>query len=324
MYAPMDVEGQEYFIKPMNCPFHIKIYNAKWHSYKELPVRFAELGTVYRYELSGVLHGLLRVRGFTQDDAHIICTPEQLEDEVQKTVDFSIAMLKAFGMNTFDIYVATKPAAKFIGDEAMWQRATEALKSSLEKNGLKYTIDEGGGAFYGPKIDIKIKDAIDRAWQCSTIQFDFNLPERFKMFYIGSDGSEHRPFMIHRALLGSIERFMGTLVEHYKGAFPVWLAPVQVKVISLSERFSNEVEVIFEKFKKAGIRTELDLRSEKVGYKIREAEALKIPYMVIIGENEVKDNVLSVRMRGRKDLGSMSFDALLEIIKNKTDLKEND
>jgi len=324
MYAPMDIEGQEYFIKPMNCPFHIKIYNSQWHSYKELPVRFAELGTVYRYELSGVLHGLLRVRGFTQDDAHIICTPEQLEAEVQKTVDFSIAMLKAFGMNSFDIYVATKPAAKFIGDAAMWQRATDALKASLEKNGLRYTIDEGGGAFYGPKIDIKIKDAIDRPWQCSTIQFDFNLPERFKMFYIGSDGSEHRPFMIHRALLGSIERFMGTLVEHYKGAFPVWLAPVQLKVISLSERFTKEVEAIFEKFKQTGIRAELDVRSEKVGYKIREAEALKIPYMVIIGENEVRDNVLSVRMRGRKDLGLMAFEAVVEMIKKKNDTKDND
>jgi len=322
MYAPIEVEGAEYFLKPMNCPFHIMIYNAKWHSYRELPVRYAELGTVYRYELSGVLHGLLRVRGFTQDDAHIICTPEQLDGEVRKTVDFSIAMLRAFGMNNFDIYVSTQPKEKCIGDAAKWEQATESLKQALEAQDLTYSIDEGGGAFYGPKIDIKIKDAIDRAWQCSTIQFDFNLPERFNMFYIGSDGAEHRPYMIHRALLGSIERFMGTLVEHYAGAFPVWLAPVQLKVIALSEQFSDYVKEVTDVLCQKGIRVEADVRAEKVGYKIREAEKQKIPYMAIIGAAEIEEGNLSVRMRGKKDLGKMSSDELVTRIQKETELKK--
>lgn len=316
MYSAMEVDGEEYYIKPMNCPFHIKIYNDKWHSYRELPVRFAELGTVYRYELSGALHGLLRVRGFTQDDAHIICTPEQMESEVIKTVDFSIAMLRAFGLHDFDIYVSTMPAEKSIGDKEKWDLATEALKAALTKNGLVYQIDEGGGAFYGPKIDIKIKDAIDRSWQCSTIQFDFNLPERFKMFYIGVDGSEHRPYMIHRALLGSIERFMGMLIEQYKGAFPVWLAPVQLKVIALSEKFNDYASDIADRIQQEGIRVEYDGRAEKVGFKIREAEKQKIPYMIVIGENEVKENVFAVRARGRRDLGQQTFSELIQLIQN--------
>lgn len=318
MYAPMQIDEEEYYLKPMNCPFHIMIYKSQWHSYRELPIRYAELGTVYRYELSGVLHGLLRVRGFTQDDAHIICTPEQLEEEVIKTVRFSIEMLRAFGLNEFDIYVSTKPKEKAIGEKAHWDEATAALKKALESNNLPYQIDEGGGAFYGPKIDIKIKDAIDRAWQCSTIQFDFNLPERFNMFYIGSDGAEHRPYMIHRALLGSIERFMGTLVEQYKGSFPVWLAPVQVRVLALSEKFADAVEAITGQIRKAGIRVEADVRAEKIGFKIREAETQKIPFMAIVGEKEIADNVVAVRMRGRKDLGTMTIDALVDHIRKES------
>ncbi|MDP3442691.1 MAG: threonine--tRNA ligase, partial [Ignavibacteria bacterium] len=251
MYAPMSIDDQDYFIKPMNCPFHILIYKTKLRSYRELPLRWAELGTVYRYEKSGVLHGLLRVRGFTQDDAHIFCAQEQIEDEIIEVLRFSRFMLNSFGFEDLKFYIATKPE-KAVGDDNLWEKATSSLIRAIEKEGVSYEMDEGGGAFYGPKIDIKIKDALKREWQLSTIQFDFNLPERFDMKYIGEDGKEHRPFMVHRALLGSIERFMGILIEHYGGAFPTWLAPVQAAVLPVSQNFIDYAKEVFEKLSSNG------------------------------------------------------------------------
>ena len=242
MYSPMDIDGQAYYVKPMNCPFHIMIYKNKGWSYRELPLRWAELGTVYRYERSGVLHGLLRVRGFTQDDAHLFCRPDQMPDEIDRVLAFCLYMLRAFGFKDFKVYLATRPAEKSVGDESMWQEAIKALEASVKRAGIEYEVDEGGGAFYGPKIDIKIKDVLGREWQCSTIQFDFNLPERFDLTYVDSDGKKHRPYMIHRALLGSLERFIGVLVEHYGGRFPVWLAPVQVVLINVSDDEAEAVE----------------------------------------------------------------------------------
>ncbi len=294
MFAPMKIDEQDYYIKPMNCPFHIQIYKSQLRSYRDLPLRWAELGTVYRYEKSGVLHGLFRVRGFTQDDAHIFCAQNQIEDEIIKVIEFSISMWKSFGFDKLKFYVSTKPD-KAVGNDELWERATNSLEDALVKKGLNYEVEEGGGAFYGPKIDIKIKDALNREWQMSTIQFDFNLPERFDMKYIGEDGKEHRPFMVHRALLGSIERFMGVLIEHYGGAFPAWLAPVQVAVIPVSQHFVDYGMGIQEKLKKEGFRVKLDNRNEKIGYKIRDWETQKIPYMLIIGEKEKESNSVSVR-----------------------------
>lgn len=314
MYAPMVVDEQDYYIKPMNCPFHIAIYKSQKRSYKELPLKYCELGTVYRYERSGVLHGLMRVRGFTQDDAHIICTPEQLMSEIEKTVEFSISMLNDFGFKDFQIYLSTKPE-KSVGDDADWEKATFSLKNALEKLNLKYDIDEGGGAFYGPKIDIKIKDALNRAWQCSTIQFDFNLPTRFNMEYVGADNQTHRPFMVHRALLGSIERFFGTLIEHYAGNFPTWLCPVQGTILTISDNYEHYARRIQKRFLDNNIRMELDTRSEKIGYKIREAEMKKIPYILIIGEKEEDTNTVSLRKHTKGDLGSQEIQAVIDLIK---------
>jgi threonyl-tRNA synthetase len=304
MYSSMEVEGQEFYVKPMNCPFHIEIYKNKLRSYRELPMRYAELGTVYRFERSGVLHGLLRVRGFTQDDAHIFVAPEEMEQEVISVLEFVVKMLRTFGFDDFKAYIATKPE-KAVGDDTMWQQATQALKVAAGKAGLAYEMDEGGGAFYGPKIDIKIKDALGRLWQCSTVQFDFNEPERFDMTYIGVDNQQHRPYMIHRALLGSIERFFGMLIEHYAGAFPVWLAPVQAKIISITDKQLDFARGVREKLLAAGIRTELDSRSEKIGFKIREAAMEKVPYILVVGDKEVQENMVAVRERGGKDLGAM-------------------
>jgi len=317
MYAPMDIEGQDYYIKPMNCPFHIAIYKTARRSYRELPVRYAELGTVYRYEKSGVLHGLMRVRGFTQDDAHIICTPEQLNEEVEKLLSFSLGMLRAFGFQELTLYLATRPE-KAVGEPEDWARATEALRQALISNNIEYKMDEGGGAFYGPKIDIKIKDSLGRSWQCSTIQFDFNLANRFGMEYVGADNQPHRPYMIHRALLGSIERFFGVLVEHYAGNFPVWLCPVQVMVVPVSENFSHYAERKLKALRKAGIRAEMDRRSEKMGYKIREAETRKIPYMFILGQREEDTNMVAVRRHGKGDLGQFTLEEAIEKIQAET------
>ena len=313
MYAKMDVEGQDYYIKPMNCPFHLSIYNANHHSYRELPIRLAELGTVYRYERSGVLHGLMRVRGFTQDDAHIICTPEQVSDEVEKLIVFSLDMLKSFGFKEFMIYLSTKPDAA-VGEDADWEMATNSLKASLNKLGLEFSVDDGGGAFYGPKIDIKIKDAIGRAWQCTTIQFDFNLPERFDMQYIGADNQAHRPYMIHRAVLGSVERFFATLLEYHGGNLPLWLAPVQMMIMPITDAQLDYARALQEKMLARGLRCEIDTRSEKIGYKIRDAELKKIPYMCIIGKKEAEEESLTLRRHTQGDLGSMSFeDAITKI-----------
>lgn len=322
MYAPMSIDEQEYFIKPMNCPFHIMIYKSKLHSYRDLPLRWAELGTVYRYEKSGVLHGLLRVRGFTQDDAHIFCTQEQIEDEIIEVVRFSISILKSFGFDDLKFYVATKPE-KSVGEDKDWDKATNSLKHAMERENLPYEMDEGGGAFYGPKIDIKIKDALNREWQLSTVQFDFNLPERFDMTYIGEDGKEHRPFMVHRALLGSIERFMGILIEHYAGAFPTWLAPLQVAVLPVSQNFLEYAKEVSDKLKAKGIIVQFDERNEKIGYKIRDWETQKVPYMLIVGEKEQASKSVSVRQHKVGDKGSISLEEFINSIEEEIRTKLN-
>jgi threonyl-tRNA synthetase len=316
MFPPMQVEHEEYFLKPMNCPFHIAIYKSKVRSYKELPIKLAELGTVYRYEMSGVLHGLMRVRGFTQDDAHIICTPEQVEDVIHETLEFAVCMLRDFGFREFKVYISTKPVDA-IGSQEQWELAENSLKKAVTSMNLDYEIDEGGGAFYGPKIDVKIRDAIGRLWQCSTIQFDFNLPERFDMTYVGSDNKRHRPYMIHRALLGSIERFTGVLLEHYAGALPVWLSPVQVRIIPISEThlpYSKELQV---KLRSEGLRVEIDDRQERLNAKIRDAELQKIPYTVVIGDKEVQEGKLSVRSKKEGNLGSMSLEDFIHHLKER-------
>jgi len=315
MFDAMKVENDEYYVKPMNCPFHIMIYKSKTRSYRDLPIKYAELGTVYRYELSGVLHGLMRVRGFTQDDAHIICTPEQLDEEIEKLVEFSISFLRNFGFENFDIYVSTRPEEKFTGSIQMWDVATYSLKKALEKLNIDYSIDEGGGAFYGPKIDIKIRDALERSWQCTTIQFDFNLPERFDMSYIAEDGTKKRPYMIHRAILGSIERFVGILLEHSAGDFPVWLAPVQAVVLPITDKQADYACEVFNYMKERGIRVELNNRSQTIGQKIREAELQKIPFMLIIGEKEVSTNRVSVRRRKKGSLGVFTWEETFNLIK---------
>lgn len=314
MYNAMEVDGQDFYTKPMNCPFHIAIYKSELHSYRDLPYRWAELGTVYRYEKSGALHGLLRVRGFTQDDAHIFCAPDQMPDEIRRVLRFCLSMLDAFGFSQYKIYLATKPKEKSVGDENMWAAATKALQEAVAAEGLECDVDEGGGAFYGPKIDIKIKDALNREWQCSTIQFDFNLPERFDLSYIAPDGSKQRPYMIHRALLGSIERFFGVLVEHYAGAFPVWLAPVQAKIIPLLEKHQDFANEIAEKLRDLDVDVEIDARNEKIGYRIREAQLEKVPYMLVIGDKELETGSVSVRSRKDGDLGTMSVDDFIKKI----------
>lgn len=306
MYSPIDIEGVEYQLKPMNCPFHITIYRQHLHSYRELPFRFAELGTVYRFERSGVLHGLLRVRGFTQDDAHIFCRMDQLDAEVVRVLDFVTDMLKAFGFDKYEMYLSTRPE-NASGTDEQWQLATESLRKALELRGHAYTVDPGEGTFYGPKIDLKIKDSLDRAWQCSTIQVDFHNPNRFELEYVGEDNKPHRPVMVHRALLGSLERFFGVLIEHYAGAFPVWLAPQQAVVIPVAEAQHEYAHKVAARMREAGIRVKVDERPEKMGYKIREAQVQKVPYMFVVGKVEAADpdvNLVSVRHRSAGDLGS--------------------
>jgi len=315
MFSPMSIDEQDYYVKPMNCPFHIMMYKSNLHSYRDLPLRWAELGTVYRYEKSGVLHGLLRVRGFTQDDAHIFCSSEQIEDEIIEVIRFSSYIWNSFGFVQLKYYISTKPE-KAVGDDEIWDKATHSLKNALDAEGLEYEIDEGGGAFYGPKIDIKVKDALNREWQMSTIQFDFNLPERFDMKYIGEDGKEHRPFMVHRALFGSIERFMGVLIEHFGGAFPTWLAPTQVTIIPVSQNFIDYAQEIEAELKKNDIKVQLDSRNEKIGYKIRECETQKVPYMLIVGEKEKDSQTISLRKHKEGDLGTFKIQDFIIRINN--------
>ncbi len=310
MYAPMDIDGQDYYLKPMNCPFHILIYNSDVRSYRELPLRWAELGTVYRYERSGVLHGLMRVRGFTQDDAHIICTPEQIEDEILGVLRFSLQLWRDLGFEDITAYLATRPE-KAVGEEERWEQAIGSLRKALEIEQVPFKMDEGGGAFYGPKIDLKIKDALGREWQMTTIQFDFNLPERFDMTYTGPDGQQHRPYMVHRALLGSMERFFGVLIEHYGGAFPVWYAPVQARLIPIADRHVAYAAQVGERLKAAGLRVEVDDSSNRMNNKIREAQLQKIPYMLVIGDREMAEDTVSVRLRTNENLGAMAVDAFI-------------
>lgn len=322
MYAPMNIDDQNFFVKPMNCPFHIMIYKSDLRSYRDLPLRWAELGTVYRYEKSGVLHGLLRVRGFTQDDAHIFCTEDQMESEIIEVLRFSNYIWKSFGFEKLKYYVATKPE-KAVGEDSLWDRATQSLITALNKEGLEFEMDEGGGAFYGPKIDIKIKDALNREWQMTTIQFDWNLPERFDMKYIGEDGKEHRPFMIHRALLGSLERFFGVLIEHYGGAFPVWLAPVQTAVIPVSQNYVEYAKKVAGALKEKGVLVDVDERNEKIGYKIRDWETKKVPYMLIVGEKEQESGTVSVRKHKAGDKGSISIEQFISEITEEINNKVN-
>jgi threonyl-tRNA synthetase len=310
MYAPMDVDGQEYFLKPMNCPFHIEIYKSAVRSYRDLPMRLAELGTVYRYERSGVLHGLLRLRGFTQDDAHIFCRPDQVEEEVIRAVDFGIHYLRLFGFDDYLLCLSTRPD-KYVGSIEEWDRATEALQQAIQTSGMSYEVDEGGGVFYGPKIDIHVRDPIGRTWQLTTVQFDFNLPERFDLTFIGQNGREQRIYMVHRALLGSLERFLGVLIEHYAGAFPLWLAPVQVVLIPIADRHVEHARGVASELEAAGLRVKLDERSERMQAKIRDAQLQKVPYMLVMGDKEVEAQAVAVRLRSGQDLGSMSLSAFL-------------
>jgi len=321
MFSTMELDNADYQLKPMNCPFHLMIYKNSLRSYRELPVRYAELGTVYRYERSGVLHGLMRVRGFTQDDAHIFCTPEQLTDELVNVLDLVIEILSTFGFAEYDVYLSTRPE-KYVGSIESWDQATESLKVALEKRELDYTVDPGEGVFYGPKIDIKIRDTLGRSWQCSTIQVDFNLPERFEMEYVGDDGETHRPIMVHRALMGSLERFFGILIEHYGGSFPTWLAPVQVAVLPITDKHHEYANSVEQALRKAGVRVDIDRRNEKIGFKIREKEVQKVPYMLIIGDREIENQQLSVRHHGEGDLGTFSLDDFLARVKDETENKK--
>ncbi|MHB0869512.1 MAG: threonine--tRNA ligase [Chloroflexota bacterium] len=311
MYPAMELEGQRYFAKPMNCPFHIEIYQTRLRSYRDLPLRWAELGTVYRFERSGVLHGLLRVRGFTQDDAHIFCRPDQMQDEVVAALDLAIYLLRSFGFSEYEVYLSTRPE-KYVGDPADWEKATEALREAVVRQGLEYHVDEGGGAFYGPKIDIKIKDALGRAWQCTTVQFDFNEPERFNISYVGEDGKQHRPYMVHRALLGSLERF-----------FPLWLAPVQAVVIPIADRHLEYAQQAAQQLKAAGLRVEVDGRREKVNFKIREAQVQKVPYMLVVGDREVESGSAAMRSRSQGDLGPKPLAEIQEMLLTQVANKAN-
>ena len=321
MFSNMDIEGREYVMKPMNCPFHIQIYKTKLRSYRDLPVRFGELGTVYRYERSGVLHGLLRVRGFTQDDAHLFCRPSQIEEEITKVLDLIVFILQSFGFHEYKIYLSTRPE-KYVGSDEGWESATKALETALNNKKLDFEVDPGEGVFYGPKIDIKIKDSLNRYWQVSTVQVDFNLPEKFDISYIEEDGQRHQPIMLHRALMGSLERFFGCLIEHYAGAFPLWLAPVQVILLPITDNHAVYADKIAQQLEESGVRVEKDLRNQKIGFKIREAQLQKIPYMIVLGDKEVESSTLGVRRRRSKETRTLDLKTFLdevnEAVKNRT------
>ncbi|MDP6675264.1 MAG: threonine--tRNA ligase [Gammaproteobacteria bacterium] len=307
MYQPMEDDNRQYQLKPMNCPFHVLIYKNTLRSHRDLPMRWAELGTVYRHEMSGALHGLMRVRGFTQDDAHVFCREEQIADEIVAILNLTLETLAAFGFDDFSIDLSTRPE-KAVGSDEIWTKATAALRAALETCEIDYSVDEGGGAFYGPKIDVKIRDAIGRQWQCSTIQLDFNLPERFDMEYVAEDGTRQRPIMIHRALLGSLERFFGILIEHFEGRFPAWLAPVQAVILNITDRQNKYALSIAETLNNQGLRVETDLRNEKIGFKIRQHTLQRVPYLLVVGDREAESNTVAVRTREGKDLGSLSID----------------
>jgi threonyl-tRNA synthetase len=311
MYSGMDIDGVTYLVKPMNCPFHILMYRSQTRSYRDLPLRWAELGTVYRYERSGALHGLLRVRGFTQDDAHIFCRPEQIESEVEGVIDLAIFLLKSFGFDRYKMELSMSDPDhmdKYAGEPARWRKAEAVLEAILDRRGEDYVKARGEAAFYGPKIDIKLIDALDRGWQGPTIQFDFNLPERFDLTYTGEDNQPHQPYMVHRTVLGSMERFMGSLLEHHAGAFPLWLAPVQAKVLPVSDKHEAYADEVKGKLKAAGLRVEVDARNEKIGYKIRQAQLEKVPYMLVVGDRELAAGSVAVRHRSQGDLGPRSLD----------------
>jgi len=320
MYSPMKIDEQNYYIKPMNCPFHLLIYKNKGHSYRDLPLRWAELGTVYRYERSGVLHGLLRVRGFTQDDAHIICTPEQMESEIREVLRFSLSIWKVFGFKDIKAYLATRPESS-VGEQKKWDDALESLRRAIDAEGLPYEIDEGGGAFYGPKIDIKIKDALGREWQMSTIQFDFNEPELFDITFVDTDGQHKRPYMIHRALFGSLERFFGVIIEHFGGAFPVWIAPEQIAVIPVSEVFNDYAKKVFEQLKALNLRVTAEINDDRLNAKIRNCQTRKIPYMLVVGQRESDEETVSIRLRDGKQLPAMKIDEFSKYIIEKIEIK---
>ena len=320
MFPAMDMDGQDYYLKPMNCPFHIMYYGTALRSYRDLPMRIGELGSVYRYERGGVLHGLLRVRGMTQDDAHVFCRPDQVVSEVNGILDLTFSLLSSFGFDDFEIMLSTRPE-KAVGETERWELATESLRQTMEERGLRYGVDEGGGAFYGPKIDIHIKDAIGRMWQCTTIQFDFNLPQRFGLAFIGEDGKEQQPYMLHRALLGSMERFMGVLIEHYGGAFPTWLAPVQVLVIPIADRHVPYAKQVETQLDAADLRASTDGRSERMNAKIREAQLQKVPYMLVVGDREAESGEASVRLRSGDDLGAMPVDDIVARIRKEVEAR---
>jgi threonyl-tRNA synthetase len=320
MYQPMPVEDTQYQLKPMNCPFHMTIYNSQIRSYRDLPLRYAELGTVYRYERSGVLHGLMRVRGFTQDDAHIYCRPEELTEEIERVLNFTMFMLATFGFKEYKVYLSTRPE-KYVGTLENWDNATEALRQALENNNVNYKVDPGEGVFYGPKIDIKIKDVIGRLWQCSTIQVDFNLPQQFDIKYVGKDGAYHQPITIHRAILGSLERFFGILIEHYAGNFPLWLAPTQVIILPIADRHQEKAEALKKILVADDIRCEIDARNEKINFKIREAEVQKVPYMLIVGDKELESGEPALRRKGKGDLGSIKMEDLIKRLREEIDNK---
>jgi threonyl-tRNA synthetase len=324
MYPAMELDDAEYRLKPMNCPGHILIYKNSPKSYRDLPVRYAELGNVYRYERSGTMHGLLRVRGFTQDDAHIFCTPEQIEDEVEGCIDFAQAVLNTFGFQEFKVELSTWDPSdkKFIGSAENWERATGSLKAVMDRKGIPYRTIPGEAAFYGPKIDIKLVDVLGRMWQLSTVQFDFNLPARFELAYKGEDGELHQPVMVHRALFGSVERFFGVLIEHYAGAFPFWLAPVQVGLVPISEKHLEYARTVRERLASAGVRVELDERNEKMNAKIREFGIHKVPFILIMGDKEMNSDEVSVRTRGKGDQGAMPVHAFLDRCKGLLATKE--
>ncbi len=323
MYSPMDIDGQDYYAKPMNCPFHIQIYKNDLRSYRDLPIRMGELGTVYRYERSGVLHGLLRVRGFTQDDAHIFCRPDQVRSEIERCVDFMMFFLGAFGFDKFHVYLSTRDEkGKWAGSLEDWDMATNTLRDVIDSRGLPYDVDEGGAVFYGPKIDVKMIDALGREWQCTTVQFDFNLPARFDVSYIGEDGAEHKPYMVHRALLGSMERFFGVLIEHYAGAFPIWLAPVQATVIPIADRHIDYGRLVAAELRAAGLRVEVDERNERMQAKIRDAQLQKVPYMLVVGDREAEAHAAAVRLRSGEDLKALPIAEIIDRMTKEATVQE--